>query len=125
MVYSSDSRALAMAELAVNLPLGKVPKDYFFIKFEIPNDGIMQLDLKFLDDLDWKTSPPCHQTQEIGNKFIEDKVHLALKVPSVVVEGEFNYLLNPRFPDFTKQVNIIDRGPFPFDQRIFIRPGKE
>ncbi|MBI2497892.1 MAG: RES domain-containing protein, partial [Opitutae bacterium] len=41
----------------------------------------------------------------------------ALRVPSVVVPGEFNYLLNPAHPDF-KRVKIGKPEPFSFDPRL-------
>ncbi|MGB2525767.1 MULTISPECIES: RES family NAD+ phosphorylase [Flagellimonas] len=122
MLYTSESKALAMSELSVHLPLGIVPKDYSFVKMEIPDDKILELDMKLLDPIDWKTLPHGPETQAIGDQFILDNTHLALKVPSVVVEGDFNYVLNPHFPDYNRLVTIIDKGPFPFDQRIFVRP---
>jgi len=123
MLYTSQSRALALTELSVRLPLGRVPQDYHYLILEIPDDLILALDLSLLDHIDWKTSPPSPETQALGDRFIRESSHLALKVPSVVVDGDFNYLLNPNFPDFDTLVIPMEKGPFPFDQRLFIRPG--
>ncbi len=41
-----------------------------------------------------------------------------LKVPSAVVKGDFNYLLNPYHMDF-KKVESINFHKFPFDIRLF------
>jgi RES domain-containing protein len=43
---------------------------------------------------------------------------LALKVPLVVVDGDWNVLLNPKHPEFTK-VAIGSVKPFRFDERMF------
>lgn len=42
-----------------------------------------------------------------------------MKVPSAVVQGDFNYLINPQHPDF-KKVKIIKKEKFSFDQRLFV-----
>jgi RES domain-containing protein len=41
-----------------------------------------------------------------------------LRVPSAIVEGEFNYLLNPRHDDFV-QIKIATPEPFSFDPRMW------
>ena len=41
-----------------------------------------------------------------------------MKVPSAVVKGDFNYLLNPYHEDFHR-IKIIHQEDFPFDKRIF------
>jgi RES domain-containing protein len=43
--------------------------------------------------------------------------YAVLKVPGVVVRGEFNFILNPMHNDF-KKIKIINTGPFPFDLRL-------
>jgi RES domain-containing protein len=42
---------------------------------------------------------------------------VALRVPSVIVPGEFNYLLNPAHPQFAS-VKIGKSEPFLFDPRL-------
>jgi RES domain-containing protein len=39
-------------------------------------------------------------------------------VPSAVVEGDFNYLLNPKHKEFRK-INIVEIKSFYFDSRLF------
>jgi len=46
---------------------------------------------------------------------------MVLKVPSAVVEDDYNILLNPLHKDFHK-VKVIETMPFEFDQRILLRP---
>ena len=45
---------------------------------------------------------------------------MVLKVPSVVVPGDFNYLLNPAHAEFYK-VKIKSVEPFNFDERLFVK----
>jgi len=43
-----------------------------------------------------------------------------LKVPSSVVDGDHNFLLNPNHKDFGK-VSVINIEPFTFDERLFVK----
>jgi len=68
----------------------------------------------------WNSIPHSHSTQVIGDKFVAEGKFPVLKVPSVVVPGDFNYLLNPNHPGFNK-VKIKSIEPFNFDERLFIK----
>lgn len=120
MVYTSESRALCTTEIAVHTPLGILPMDYVIIAIEIPNT-IQITEIKHASlPADWKSLPHAHSTQEIGDTFVNEVKTAILKVPSAVVQGEFNYLINPSHKDFKKiKVKLVE--PFDFDERLFIR----
>ncbi len=46
MVYTSTSRALCTAEVAVHVPLGIVPADYELVTIDIPDDSVTEADIK-------------------------------------------------------------------------------
>ncbi len=117
VLYTSQSIALCVTEIAVHIPLGILPKDFELIHIEIPEDLI--LEIKKLPK-DWQTFPHSDSTQKIGDKFLKDLKYLILKVPSATVQGEFNYLINPRHKDFEK-VKIRKKEKFSFDERLFIK----
>lgn len=118
MVYTAQSRALAMAEVAVHLSLISLPEDYMMITLELPDElTIAELDLGLLD-FGWNNFPHSPKTQEMGDSFVRKAESCALKVPSAVVKGDFNYLLNPQHPEM-KFAKIIEVEPFPFDRRLF------
>ena len=118
MVYTSESRALCTTEIAVHSPLGNIPADYYLVTIEIP-DSASILELKPIDlPKDWKALPHSNSTQLIGDKFLADGKFLVLKVPSVVVQGDFNYLLNPSHKLMSK-VKIINTELFEFGERLF------
>lgn len=119
MIYCSENRSLCIAEIAVHTPLGILPKDYCLISIEIPDSiKIKHLGGYNLPD-DWDKIPPSVSTQKLGTKFIEEGKDLLLKVPSVVVKGEYNYLINPSHKSISK-VKIKQIEPFRFDERLFI-----
>jgi len=120
LLYTSDSRALCTAEIAVHTPLGNLPTDYEVTLIQIPENTIIpELELSELPT-DWNSIPHSYSTQEIGDKFVDEDHFLVLKVPSAVVQGEFNYLINPNHDDF-KSITIKKTEPFAFDARLFIR----
>ena len=115
MLYTSQSIALCVTEIAVHVPLGILPKDYQLIHIEIPDEDL--LEMKRLPK-DWQSFPHSNSTQMIGDKFLKEHKHLVFKVPSAAVQGEFNFLINPRRKNFN-QIKIVKIEDFNFDERLF------
>lgn len=118
MLYTSESRSLSTAEIAIHTPLGNIPLNYFLITIEFPDTiTFLELEIANLPE-DWRAIPHSNSTQLIGDKFLEEGKYLFMKVPSVVVSGDFNYLINPAHPFFSK-IKIIEIKFFEFDERLF------
>ncbi|EDM43636.1 hypothetical protein SCB49_08598 [unidentified eubacterium SCB49] len=117
MIYTAESRALAMAEVAVHLSIARLPKDYMMLEIEIPT-SVSICELKKRPKKGWNDNPPTSISQELGDDFIRDAACAVLKVPSAVVQGDFNYLMNPYHLDF-KKIKIVSSVAFPFDTRMF------
>ncbi|MDB4925718.1 RES domain-containing protein [Mucilaginibacter sp.] len=117
VLYTSASRALAVVEVAVHVPLGIIPTNYYMAVIEVPDNSILQLDVTDLPT-NWNRNPFVKATQFAGDRFIKDSKHLMLQVPSATVIGDLNYLINPRHPDF-KKVKVKSVDPFVFDSRLF------
>ncbi|MEH6681126.1 MAG: RES family NAD+ phosphorylase [Sediminicola sp.] len=123
MLYTASSIALAMTEVAVHLPYGLLPTDYFVVSIKVPDVDMAVVSEKELEGTGWQSHPPSHITQAIGDRFVAQNKMLILKVPSVVVPGDFNYLLNPQHPFFS-EVEIVEVRPFGFDGRLFGNRGE-
>lgn len=118
LLYTAQSRALCSVEIAVHVPFGRLPQNYMLLTIKFPDSvKIKTLSEKTLPS-DWKRTPHLNSTQQIGDEFVRAREHLVLKVPSAVVQGDYNYLLNPHHLGFEK-VKIIDVEPFEFDSRLF------
>ncbi len=118
LLYTADSRALCMAEIAVHTPVGVMPKDYYLISIEIPDFSSMkQIETEMLPK-GWRKFPYSKTTQELGENLINSNEYLYIKVPSAVVQGDYNILINPLHADFDK-VKIIKTEKFNFDERLF------
>lgn len=118
IIYTAESRALAMAEVAVHLTLATLPSDYVMIEIEIPEKiKFDTVDSKKLN-WNWNSFPHKMDTQLIGDQLIHENKWCLLKVPSAVVKGDFNVLINPYHAGF-KKIKIVKITPFPFDERLF------
>jgi RES domain-containing protein len=114
-VYVSATLSLALVETLVHLPSGVLPA-YTAIPCEIDDALVETLDPAGLPP-HWKDHPPPRDVQAIGDAWIAEARSAALRVPSVVVPSESNFVLNPAHPDFAR-IRIGPAVPFPFDVRL-------
>lgn len=123
LVYTAESRALATLEVSVHLDLSEdLPTDRYYVEIDIPDDiTIFELKIEDLPD-GWNSKPPILETQYIGDDFVKEKSAAVLKVPSSIVQQEFNYLINPNHPD-AERIAVISASPFIFDSRL--KPHKQ
>jgi len=119
-LYTACSRALAVLEVAVHVPLGIIPINYFMIAIELADElSLTKIDIADLP-LNWNRNPIAKATQYLGDDFLKCNAHLILQVPSATVPGDFNYIINPGHTDFNS-LKIIMTEPFEFDSRLFKR----
>ncbi|GAB3420332.1 RES family NAD+ phosphorylase [Niabella aquatica] len=118
LVYTAESRALAMLEVSVHLDLSEdLPTDRRFVEIEIPdNIGVLEVKIEDLP-LDWNAKPPGLSTQIVGDDFVFQNEAAILKVPSSIVPQEFNYLINPSHPD-SKKIKVVRTTKMSFDTRL-------
>lgn len=117
MLYTSASRALCVAEIAVHTPLGIIPFDYAVSTIKLPGKALFEVKDKYLSP-DWRSFPHADSTQKIGDEFIADGKHLVLQVPSAIIQDEYNFLINPTHKAF-QNIQLQDVTPFTFDERLF------
>ena len=118
LLYTGQSRALCMTEIAVHMPYGIIPEDYFLVEIEIPEHSVVEIAVESLPE-DWAEFPHPASTRQIGDDFVRAGEHLVLKVPSATVPGDFNYLVNP-LHELSYLVKIAASPvPFTFDKRLF------
>lgn len=118
LIYTASNRSLAMAEVAVHFTLATLPSDYIMMTLFIPDDiSISKLNQSDLPP-DWNTFPHPFTTQAIGDKFVSENKYCVLQIPSAVTQGDYNLLMNPYHPDFSR-IKIVAVEAFPFDRRIF------
>jgi len=120
VTYTSDSRALCMAEVAVHTPLGILPEDYYLVSIRIPDElKITSIEEKELPH-NWRNIPYSRSTKLLVDQIILKNKAAIIKVPSAVVDGDYNYLINPMHKDSNK-IEIIKSEKYTFDNRLFKR----
>lgn len=119
MVYTSESKSLAMLEISVHLDLAQdLPTDRYFVNIDIP-DHLKILELSLGDlPINWNSKPPLKESQFLGDAFVYENASAVLRVPSAIIPSESNYLINP-FHNEAKQINVISTEQVKFDQRLF------
>lgn len=114
-IYTSESRALAVLEYSVNVNIDFIPRGLSLCIFEIDENQIQQVEIQNLPG-NWRENPTPLSTKEFGTKFLSEGCAV-LKIPSVVIPDEFNFILNPLYTD-KKAFNLISVKDFVFDLRI-------
>ncbi len=115
VVYTAESPALAVLEVLVHLEIDTSdhPKGYHLVEIRAPDD-VMDVDLPALRH-GWEIRE--FDTRALGDVWLAAGETLLLRVPSAVVPGSWNYLMNPGHPRM-RRVRIIATTPDPFDRRL-------
>lgn len=116
VIYLGGNLATAAMELFVHLNAASVLNAYSKMLVTFDESHIVYIDPKDLPD-DWTIPTMEPTTQLIGNDWLTNQESLILQVPSAVIEGEINYLLNPAHPDF-KNIETSEITPFKYDPRV-------
>jgi RES domain-containing protein len=116
VLYTSENRALAALEFLVHLEATAPPEDFNLLTITLP-DGLQETTYsaaalpKGWNDYPYKTSV------QIGKKWIKEGKTMLLKVPSTIIQQEYNVLLNPLHSAFL-EVRLLSIEPFGFDARL-------
>jgi RES domain-containing protein len=116
IIYTADSQSLAVLEILVHLDSPELLKKYVLFQVEMDESYILDLDASALPR-NWRAEPAPGRVQKIGDDWATQSTSPVLRVPSALVPGESNYLLNPRHSDFRK-LQISQPLPFDFDPRL-------
>jgi RES domain-containing protein len=115
MLYTAESSALAMLEALAHITMLPLVQPYCMVRLQVP-DSVELLDMKTLPD-NWNAMPAPDTLNKIGNEFVAEGKAFALKVPSVLVPDNFNFLINPTHPLFS-EMKVIAITNISFDQRL-------
>jgi RES domain-containing protein len=115
VVYTSGTQSLAALEILVHLNPPMVFK-YAAMRIKFDELLVERVPVRSLP-ADWKVEPPTPSSQQIGDNWVRESRSAVLALPSVIIPGETNYLLNPAHPDF-KKIFISKPQGFAFDPRL-------
>src|SRR5215203_1042535 len=100
-LYTAESIALCVLEYAANVSLQFLPPSLAITVYTIPDKSWKEFALEDLPK-NWQEVPAPSEPQEWGSQHLEETNDLALKIPSVIIPSEYNYILDPLHPDFKK-----------------------
>lgn len=120
VIYVSESLSLAALEYLIHIPLVLAPPDLQYRTFSIPKNVKSTVVKTAVLPEDWDGLPFSDETVQIGSRWARSAKTLLLRVPSVIVPGECNFLINPKHPDIRK-VKASNPEPFIFDDRLLDR----
>lgn len=116
VVYTAATQSLAILEMLVHLRVPDLLQHYVLLQVTFDPKLVATLDPRTLPK-NWKQSPPPPSVQSLGNAWLARASSPILRIPSVIVPAESNYLLNPAHPDFSK-ITIGPKLPARLDPRL-------
>ncbi len=119
IVYAAGSISLALLEMLVQANKRSRLSGHLCIPAAF-DEGFIETAEKEDLPVDWDFRPYGYVSQVYGDDWIQGLRSLVLRVPSIVVPQEYNYLINPLHPDFGA-VKIGAAFEAPFDPRLIER----
>ncbi len=119
VIYTASSRSLATLELLVHMNHIKPESNYqvMVISLHESDHLIRQIKISELPK-NWRKMTAYALLQNIGSTWYQSMESLLLKVPSVVVPFEYNYVINVNHPDFRKTVQLVRHEDYFWDNRL-------
>lgn len=116
-VYCAAHLSLAIVEVLAHLtPASRGVKRVYFgitldeLSVEVVPRGVIPAEFSGETDV--------ADTQAIGNEWLRSGRSVALKVPSAIVPGEFNFILNPLHPNYSAAAEWGPPCQLELDRRI-------
>jgi RES domain-containing protein len=117
VAYASHSLALACLEVLVHLDPELMPRDMVAVAIDVPEEvEITELTISDLPK-SWRRYPAPRSLQRLGDAWLDGGESAVLRVPSVVVPNELNYLINPLHHD-ARRIKVVAKSLFSFDPRL-------
>jgi RES domain-containing protein len=119
VIYAGSTRSLSALELVVRRSSIVPVSSYKVMVISIADDDYLFKQI-YVNELveNWRALASYSSLQEIGSKWYTNQLSLVLKVPSVVIPFEFNYVLNAEHPDFNRSVKIVRVEDYFWDIRL-------
>lgn len=117
MVYTSLTLELAMFESIAHNTFTSLIKHFGIIILEV-NAKVSAEELQESSlPKNWNIYPPPRSLAKIGDRWINNKNSLLLKVPSSLFSSSVNCLINPNHPEF-KMIKVVEVKDIAIDVRL-------
>lgn len=119
VIYAGSSRSLAALELVAHRNSVSLKDEYKLMNIQllVTSADIKEIQIKDIPK-NWKSISGYPTLQKIGSDWYYSEETLLLKVPSVLIPWEFNYLINVHHPAYPKKVKLESVKDFNWDNRL-------
>ncbi|MPQ55203.1 RES family NAD+ phosphorylase [Duganella sp. FT27W] len=115
-LYCGSTIAITSLEKLVHLGTTPWPP-LVLVAVDLPDaSAVYAPDTEVLPD-GWDALPLSTTAQSFGGDWLRRGDTLTMKIPSVIVPEEANFVINPMHPDYP-QVQLTALRPFSFDRRL-------
>ena len=118
VIYTGSSRSLSTLETVVHRSAINISSPYKLLRISIKDKTVIkEIHIKDLPS-NWQTLEGYVELQEIGSKWYNSLESLVLKVPSAIINQEYNYIINTKHPLFLTNVILENVEDFIWDKRL-------
>ena len=117
VIYTAATRALACLENVVHRSGEGLLDNFRVMVIEVPDELAVETIRPETLPPDWFDFARYGQCQERGDNWLARAESAVLRVPSAIINQEWNYLLNPAHPDF-RCITLMRTEAFVFDPRL-------
>lgn len=118
-IYCAGSLSLAMLEVLTHVSNAEdAGEQRVYFTVEIDERGIKDVAVNNLPRA-WRSALNLEPCRKLGDEWLIRGSSPALQVPSALVDGEFNFILNPLHPHFRKAAVWSAARPLRIDSRLF------
>ena len=119
VIYAGSSRSLATLELVVHRS-SIVPENKYnimVISIADHDDLVNTVKIKNLPK-NWQKLQAYSTLQNIGSHWYNNRESLILKVPSVIIPLEYNFIINTKHKKFNQYVQLVRNENYFWDDRL-------
>ena len=118
VIYCSENISLCALELLAHTSGIRPAGEFKIMEIEISGKYTSQsIDTAQLPE-NWHQLKSYASTQTMGSEWYESNSSLLMKVPSAIIQSEFNYIINTQHPDFSMNVKLNGIKDFFWDNRF-------
>jgi RES domain-containing protein len=116
VIYTAQSRSLGALEQLVHLIQPRILSGFVIASITFDRRRMQIIDIGELPR-GWNRPVAPPQLKQLGLQWIAAARFPVLAVPSAVVPGEWNYLVNSAHPEFSR-MRRSELSPFVYDRRL-------
>jgi len=119
VIYAGSSRSLATLELVVHRNSIVPETQYQVMIISVADYDDLVNTVKIIDlPKYWQKLQAYSTLQNIGSRWYNNKESLILKVPSVIIPLEYNFIINTKHKKFDQYIQLLRNENYFWDDRL-------